>query len=442
MVFDGDCGFCKFWIERWSRATGGRIDYKPYQEVALQYPEVPLSVFESAVQLIETDGTVRSGADAVFRAMSLSGAQNWLLLLLRQIPAFDRCAAGAYVFVARHRAVFSLLTRLFWGRRPEPPTYFFAHGLFLRMLALIYFIAFTSLAVQITGLAGRRGIVPAAEFLQAVHAQVGGERFWLLPTLCWINASDGFLVSLCVAGALISCLALAGFLQAVCLLLLWAAYLSLVNIGGPFLSFQWDSLLLETGFFAIFLAPWRAWSWRNIAVRASPVARWLLLWLLFRLMFESGVVKLSSGDSSWRDLTALTCHYETQPLPLWTSWYLNQAPFWFQKFSVLGVFAIEFGGALLIVAPRNLRRAGTIALIVLQLLIATTGRAASTASRLADVVRRPWDLAGQRLVHPVSCASPRGFARCAWTAGLQSFPRCAAALRACRVVRLQIYTPR
>src|SRR3989442_9633155 len=108
------------------------------------------------------------------------------------------------------------------------------------------------------------------------------------------------------------------------------------------MSFQWDILLLEAGFLAIFLGD-------------SPVITWLFRWLLFRLMLESGAVKLMSGDPAWRSLTALQYHYWTQPLATPLAWYMHQLPGWFQQSSTVGMFAIELGAPLLIFTPRRLR---------------------------------------------------------------------------------------
>src|SRR5580700_6109530 len=98
------------------------------------------------------------------------------------------------------------------------------------------------------------------------------------------------------------------------LFLLWALYLSLCTISSPFLSFQWDNLLLETGFLAIFFAPLQLWERSSRRTEPPTLVLWLVRWLLFRLMFESGCVKLMSADSAWWNLTALRFHYETQPL--------------------------------------------------------------------------------------------------------------------------------
>jgi lipase maturation factor 1 len=373
MVFDGDCGFCRFWIERWRGRTGASVDYEPFQKVAADYPEIPSADFESAVQLIEMNGKVSSGADAVFRALEFSERQNRALCALLAVQGFAAAARGAYRFVARNRAAASFLTRLLFGKSLHHPTYLFARWIFLRALGVVFLIAFASLLVQIRGLVGKHGILPAAEFLDTVRGQVGGECYRLLPTLCWIDAGDPFLIFLCGAGAAISCALILGFAPSACLVLLWALYLSLVSVGQVFLGFQWDALLLEAGFLAIFLTPLQLWPDWKIESRGSRIARWLMLWLLFRLMFESGVVKLASGDETWRNLSALTYHYETQPLPVWTSWYANQAPLWFQNFSCLAMFAIELAAPFSIFGPRNIRRAGSTAMIALQLLIAATG---------------------------------------------------------------------
>lgn len=129
--------------------------------------------------------------------------------------------------------------------------------LFLRFLGLIYFFAFSSLSTQIIGLYGKHGILPANNFLQAIYMQLDINRFWILPTIFWFNDSDAMLVGVCFAGMILSVLAMLGIGSYFTLLCLWILFLSLANIGQDFLSFQWDALLLETGFLAIFFAPWQ-----------------------------------------------------------------------------------------------------------------------------------------------------------------------------------------
>lgn len=380
MIYDGDCNFCKFWISRWQRSTAGRVDYIASQDpqVAKQFSELPREWFAEAVQLIETDGRVYSGAEAVFRSLTYSPFKELPLWTYEHVPGVAPATEWAYHFVAQRREGFSFLTRLLWGREGALPTHSLVRWVFLRLLGIIYLIAFVSLGTQILGLAGSNGIVPAGEFMESArlhfdHAYAGLERYHELPTLCWFSASDGFLRFLCVAGAVLSVLLIANLAPALCLFLLWLIYLSLTTVCGVFLGFQWDALLLETGLLAIFLAPLKLFSWPATAAAPSRTVLWLLRWLLFRLMFESGAVKLLSGDATWRKLTALNFHYETQPLPTWIAWYAHQLPAGIQTACVFIMFVIELVAPFLILAPRRLRFVGCWLLILLQVVILLTG---------------------------------------------------------------------
>lgn len=244
--------------------------------------------------------------------------------------------------------------------------------LFLRALAVIYAFAFLSLAVQIKGLAGRGGIHPAREFLKQVREQYGKRGFFEAPTLCWLNSSDAFLQFLCWGGAAFGILIALGVAQLPGLILAWLFYLSLFSAARLFLGYQWDSLLLEAGFLATFLAPWEIAPTGPATGPPWPILI-VLYWLLFRLMFLSGLVKLRSGDWTWKRLTALTFHYQTQPLPTPPAWFAHQLPQAFHKFSVVVMFAIELGAPLLIFAPAPFRHVAALLIIALMLLIMLTG---------------------------------------------------------------------
>lgn len=373
LVYDDECKFCCYWVARWRHLTGNLVGYAPSCQVASQFPEIPLEQFDTAVQFIEPNGTVFSGAEAVFRTLAHTPRMGWLLWMYQRIPGFSSSTEWIYRFIAEHRGIFSVLTRWLWGQHEERPEYYLTRWLFLRLLGVTYLIAFISLWTQIGGLVGSNGILPAQEYLEAVQMQIGHERYRLFPTLCWLNASDGFLHLLCGCGTLLSVLLIFGVAPTYALIGLWAFYLSLTTIGQDFLSFQWDVLLLETGFLAIFFAPSRILPKVSRESPPSPMVLWLLRWLLFRLMFASGVVKLVSGDETWRNLTALNYHYETQPLPTWISWYVHQLPDWFQTISVVGMFAIELAVPFLIFAPRRLRFVACAAFLALQLVIIATG---------------------------------------------------------------------
>lgn len=382
LIFDGDCHFCRRWIERWRELTAGTVDYAPSQEVAGRFPEIPGEAFDQSVQFIDADGSVYSGAEAVFHSLGQKRSRKWMIWCYERIPGFALITEAAYRIVARQRRVASFFTRLLWAKDVRQPTYFKSRHWFLRSLGAIYLIAFLSLWMQLDGLIGECGISPVAEYLPAAREHFGGQALFLLPTLCWFNSSDAFLHFLCGAGAIISVLLMAGFLPAVSLILLFVSYLSLTIAGQTFLSFQWDILLLETGFLAILFAPVR---WRMGGDRDPPVSRvghFLLKLLLFKLMVMSGVVKLTSGDDSWgwldhsfnwSALTALDYHYWSQPLPTIFAWWADQSPEWFKHFSVAFCLFVEIVVPLFIWAPQRLRHIACALLILLQVLIALTG---------------------------------------------------------------------
>ncbi len=373
LIFDGDCHFCRRWIERWRDLTGDAVEYAPFQEAASRFPEIPRAAFENAVHYIDTDGKVYRAAEAVFRSLGQNRRRRWLVWCYEHVPGFADVTEIAYGFVARNRQLASFFTRLFWGQDVRQPTYFHSRRWFLRSLGGIYLIAFLSLWMQVDGLIGERGMLPITAYLSAARDQLGSDAWFLLPTLCWFNSSDAFLHFLCGAGVVVSIALLTGFLPRFSLILLFVFYLSLTIAGQTFLSFQWDILLLETGFLAIFFAPL---CWRMTAARERPISslgHFLLRLLLFKLILMSGVVKLTSGDPSWWNLTALNYHYETQPLPTIFGWWAHQAPEWFRQLSTLFVLVVETVVAFFIWAPRRLRHIACVVMISLQLLIALTG---------------------------------------------------------------------
>ena len=386
LLFDGDCGFCRRWIARWKTTTRDLVDYAPFQEVGRQYPQITREQFESAVQLVLPDGAFHSGAEAVLRTLATVPGKRWLLWLYLWMPLFGRVARWSYRLIARHRGGFGTLTTLLWGRSVEPSTFQLSRRVFVRFMGLVYLMAFVSLAVQVEGLIGSNGITPVADLLPRVQQHYGESSFWKLPTLCWCNPSDGFLKFLAVGGAATGGLVALGIAPIPLLLVCWVFYLSLVGAGGVFMSFQWDILLLEAGFLAIFFAPM---SWLLGSPRAAPpsrVARGLVVWLLFRLMFESGVVKLVAGSGEpswifglvkrpgcWWDLSALTYHYQTQPIPTWTAWYAHHLPLWFQRYCVVLMFIAELVAPLLLLGPRRIRHAGCAMIVGLMAIIGATG---------------------------------------------------------------------
>ena len=256
----------------------------------------------------------------------------------------------------------------------DKPSYAIGNWLFLRLLGLVYLIAFVSLWVQIEGLIGTNGILPVADYLERVHEVTGADRYRRLPTLLWFADGDLALHLLCGAGAVLSLLLIAGVAPVPVLGSLWACYLSLTLGGQTFLSFQWDILLLETGFCALFVAPLVLKPRLPGSLSPPPRAgRWLMWLLLWKLMFLSGAVKPLSMDETWWKLTALDYHYWTQPIPNGVSWYAHHLPAWFRKLSTLMTYAIEIVLPFLIFAGRYGRRILAFATVFLMLAISWTG---------------------------------------------------------------------
>ena len=248
--------------------------------------------------------------------------------------------------------------------------------LFLRLVGVVYLIAFASLAVQITGLVGERGILPAGEFLSRVHDAYGARSYQPLPTLGWLSPSDAFLSALYWCGILSSLLLIAGVMPAAASALLWVLYLSLTIAGQVFLQFQWDALLLETGLLAILYAPLSLRSRLDLDPEPPAIVRWAIWGLAFKLTFLSGITKMLSGDPTWAQWMALQFHYETQPIPASTSWFAHQLPPSIHYWSAAAMFAIELGAPWVILAPARFRRLriGACALMIaLQIGIAATG---------------------------------------------------------------------
>jgi lipase maturation factor 1 len=360
LVFDGDCSFCRAWVEYWKTLTGDRVDYSPLQEIGERFPQVSPQQFRSAIQLILPNGEVLSGARAVFTVLAALPNRRWMLWSYERLPGVATLCEAAYRTIATHRSTGYWVTRLLWGIPVRTESYTVTSWLFLRLLGAIFLAAFVSFGVQAPGLIGSHGILPAREFLDAVHESLGPSAYWRVPTLLWLNGSDASLRTVWIVGVGLSLLLLLGANTRVIRVGLFALYLSLDSAGQVFMSYQWDALLLEAGFLAVFLG-------------SEVVIVKLFRWLLCRLMFLSGAVKLLSGDPSWRHLTALPVHYQTQPLPTPLAWYFYQLPAWFQRLSVGFLFFVELVVPLFVLAPRRIRLFAGLAITLLQLLIFLTG---------------------------------------------------------------------
>jgi lipase maturation factor 1 len=342
--------------------------------------------------------------------------------------------------------LFELLSRFArWTLDPEPPGtpgHLWPRWLFLRALGLIFFSAFYSLYFQIVGLIGPAGILPARNYLENLSHQAGWTRFWYAPSLLWLANGPTALKLLCGAGLVASVLLFLNVWPRLAIACCLVTYLSFVATAQDFSSYQSDGMLLAAGFICLFFAP--SGFLPGLAEEDPPsrASLFLLQWLWFRIYFESGVVKLASGDPEWRHLTALYQYYSNGPLPDWIGWYAQHLPQTFNAALALITLTIELGLVWLFFLPRRLRllcffivtpfQIGIILtanLAFLNYFVLSLGilllddrflRCAFTSFRFPETGARPTGVFG-RVIERCWSSRPTG-AAVASTAGMQSQP--------------------
>ena len=230
-----------------------------------------------------------------------------------------------------------------------------ARWIWLRALGAIFLSAFVSLFFQIEGLIGWRGLLPAQTYLQQLRV-LGPKRFWLAPTLLWINAGDAMLMAIVWIGLIASVAIIANLWPRVSIAVAGVAFLSFVAAAQDFSGYQSDGMLLEAALLSIFLAPRGLRPGLGEAQPVNADALFMLRWLWFRIYFESGVVKILSGETQWRDFTAMDKYYENGPLPTWIGWYTQQRlPHGFHAATVAYTLIAELLIAWLVFFPKQSR---------------------------------------------------------------------------------------
>jgi hypothetical protein len=256
---------------------------------------------------------------------------------------------------------------------PLARSHLWPRWLFLRALGLIFLSAFYSFVFQIHGLIGERGILPAGPYLEQVRTAVGAWRgLWYAPTLLWLDASDAALTPLVLTGLIAAVFLTLNLWPRASVAACTLLFLSCVAALQDFSSYQSDGMLLEAGFLSIFLAPRGLRPGLAPSAPPSRLARLMLVWEWFRIYFESGVVKLASGDPHWRDLTAMDEYYQNGPLPTWIGWYVQHLPHWYHAGTALLTLVVELGLVWLIFLPRPFRLACAAVVTALQIGIIAT----------------------------------------------------------------------
>jgi hypothetical protein len=248
-----------------------------------------------------------------------------------------------------------------WLLGPEAPaeterTHLLPRWIFLRCLGVIYLSAFYSLLFQIKGMIGPNGILPAANYLRDVANYYPGlQRFWFAPTLLWFGATNHALMLITWLGLIASLAVVLNLWPRMALAICLVCFLSFVAAAQDFSSFQSDGMLLEAGFISLFFVPPGLRPGLGGAHPPSRLSLFLLQWEWFRIYLESGIVKLTSGDYSWRHLTAMDDYYQNGPLPTWIGWYVQQLPHWFHAATALMTLVAELGLVWMLFLPRRFR---------------------------------------------------------------------------------------
>jgi hypothetical protein len=255
----------------------------------------------------------------------------------------------------------------------DRPTYWLTRFLILRLLGLIYAVAFLAAINQIIPLIGANGLLPVGTFLKEAGDGFGsaGAGFTHLPSLFWFGHSDKALLSVAWIGFILSLVVTAGFANAPLLTILWFLYMSIVNVGQDWYGYGWEIQLLETGFLAIFLCP--LLDLRPFPKRPPPMPVIVLFrWLIFRIMLGSGMIKIR-GDEVWRNGTALYYHFETQPLPGPLSRWFHFLPRLVLKMGVWYNFLAELIAPWFVFWPRLGRHLAGCVILILQLILIFSG---------------------------------------------------------------------
>jgi hypothetical protein len=245
--------------------------------------------------------------------------------------------------------------RWLFDAQAGPRNRFVPRWIFLRALAAIYFSAFFSLLFQIEGLNGSRGILPTDRFLAAVRGGTGLLRFWYAPSLFWISAGSHTMMVVVWLGLIASVAAFCNAWPRLSFFVCFVCFLSFVTTAQAFSSYQSDGMLLEAGFLALFFTPRGFLPGWGTASPPSRASLFLLQWEWFRIYFESGLVKLLSGDVEWRNFTAMDEYYQNGPLPTWIGWYVEHLPHRFHAATVAGTLAMELAVVWMMFLPRRAR---------------------------------------------------------------------------------------
>ncbi|MBT5954198.1 DUF393 domain-containing protein [bacterium] len=399
LIYDGSCGFCKRCISYFQRFQRKHINYIPSEKAQYLMDSPSKKEMDESVYFYN-EGAFFKGAEAISELYAVGAKKKHWKWMYNRVFGVKFLAELGYVCVSKNRKVLSTVTRLLYGKFEQKSegvdrlhsrvyansketgfsedvvyqsrieTYVIARSLFFRGMGLVYLLAFGSLLFQVEGLFGSQGILPISSYVGKI---VSASKEWSFPSLFLIFNSDTFLITATVIGVISGGLMIFGILPGITSFISWMLYLSFVTLGQNFMSYQWDVLLLEAGFLLLFFVPWGFSIFNKPTKKPSRLVLFMLKLLLFRLMFTAGLVKLISGDYTWKTLTSLDYHFYTQPLPHFISWYAHQLPEYIKKIGVGFTFFIELVVPFLYFMPRRPRHFAFFLTTLFMVFIMATG---------------------------------------------------------------------
>ncbi len=364
LVYDGDCGFCLRWVTWLKPRVQGSVEFLPFQTAASRFSQISPESYAQSIHLVRRDGSYVSGAAAFFELLGMNPRYRKWLFLYQFSGLFRGVTEFLYRLVANNRQLSQKLLACLWGpSMPFSARYERVLPVIERGIGFVYLIAFLSLMVQFNGLLGPNGILPTRDYLGWMRERFGLAGVIESPTLFWVSSAPGWQSVSLILGTFFAIAIVIQRRPFLAALGAWGCYLSWVNVGQVFLSYQWDVLLLQTGAILI-LSQW---------LRSANLSVLLYRLLFFLLVLQSGLAKIGSGDPAWRDLAALSYHFVTTPLPTLLGRFAHGFWPWLLQVLTALVLAIECLTPCFFWGPRNVRAVLFWIHTVFQCAIAATG---------------------------------------------------------------------
>lgn len=371
LIYDGECGFCKLCVNLLKEGATLNYEESSYQdwlgtEKAKNW-DLNETHFSKAVYLLLPEGKHLSGAEAIYWLLHHSNKISIFYKIYKFFPPYKILSDLGYGLVAKNRFLASKGLKTLQGLSDIGHRRNSTIELFFILLSICHVFFFVSMLMEGQSLFGVNGIASIKSKIIPYTKYFNDSRIWNIPSLFWMNQSNGFIDGLSIAGLLSSVGILIKKTRFFSLIINFLFILSFLGFGQPFLNFQWDSLLLETTFLSLLILSPKGYS------RHSGFGLLALWSLSVKLFVSSGAVKLLSSTPHWKNGTALLQHFQTQPLANNLSIYFHSLPVWILMTSTLIVVFMQIFFPLFQLVPGKFRKWSTSGLIILQLFIFLSG---------------------------------------------------------------------